>query len=163
MPVFEWTPDDVDKKAPQSVPVDKLAIEMGTQVAPTLLLASALLLACGEGGGAPSGPTVPLPPDTGANIVAASRVTVGLCTAPGCSYSLEYRNDGNGCANTLHGKIRAYENDTLLETDDWWLDSTQIVSPGETISVEDCCFGSDTVQRGTRFSSETFWNNIPCR
>lgn len=162
MPVFEWTPDSVRKGISLFVPVDRLSVEMRDLLTPTLLLASALLLACGEGGGAPSGPTVPLPPGSGANIVAASSVTIGLCAGPGCSYALEYRNDGNGCGNTLHGKIRAFEDETLLETDDWWLDSTQTVGPGETISVEDCCFGPDTVKRGTRFTSEAFWNNIPC-
>lgn len=130
--------------------------------APTLLLTSTLLFACGDGSGTPSGPTAPSPPVAEANIVASSGVSIGLCTGAGCSYSLEYSNNGVGCGNTLHGKVRAYESDTLLETDDWWLDSTQTVGPGEAVSVEDCCFGSDTVRRGTRFTSEAFWNNVPC-
>lgn len=135
---------------------------MKTPGTTTLLLLLIVALACGQEGGAPSAPTSPLPPGTAANIIAASNVSIGLCGGPGCAYSVQYRNDGNGCGNNLHGKIRAFENDILLESDDWWLESTQTVGPGQMFAVEDCCFDPDTVRRATRFVSETFWNNIPC-
>ena len=124
-----------------------------------------MLLACGEGTGSPGGPVEPPPPNLNADLVATSSVTFGLCTGPGagCFYSQEYSNAGSGCANNLHGKIRAYEDSTLLETDDWWLDSSFVIQPGESVSVEDCCFDQGTVRRRTRTVAETFWNNVPCR
>lgn len=126
------------------------------------LIAALVALACGEGGGAAGAPNPPSAPAAAANIVAASNVAVGLCSGPGCSYSLDYRNDGRGCGNNVHGKVRAYQDETVLESDDWWLDPTEVINPSETISIEDCCFGPETVRRATRFTSETFWNNVPC-
>jgi hypothetical protein len=142
--------------------LDRLMNEMRMLATAIALLVWTLNLACGEGGGTSGGPTQPLPPDLGADIVAAGAVSIGLCSGPGCSYSLNYRNDGRGCGNTVHGKVRAFSEESLLETDDWWLVPTQVVGPGETFLVEDCCFGPDTVTRATRFVSETFWNNVPC-
>ena len=121
------------------------------------------MLACGKGGSS-SGPVEPPPPDIGANVVASSTVAFGLCTVPGagCSYSQEYTNTGQGCANTLRGKVRIFHEESLLETDDWWLDSTFVIRPGQSTPVEDCCFDEDTVRQGTRTVTETFWNNVPC-
>lgn len=133
----------------------------------TLILASipfSALLGCG-GGGASGGPVEPPAPGIEANIVAASGLTFGLCTgtAAGCDYRQEYTNAGPGCANNLHGKIRVYQEDTLLETDDWWLDPSFVLQPGERTPVEDCCFDEDTVRLRTRTTEEAFWNNVPCR
>jgi len=132
-----------------------------------LLLIASLplaLLACGPGGGLSGGPVEPPPPDITANIVASSSVTFGLCTGPGggCYYTQEYTNTGPGCANSLHATVRAYQEDTLLASDNWWLDSTLVIQPGEHVEVEDCCFDRDTVQGRTRTATEIFWNNVPC-
>lgn len=126
--------------------------------------ASLSLHACGKGSGSPGNPVAPSEPTLQANIVATSGLDIGLCTGPGggCFYSQDYANSGSGCANNLHGKIRIYEDETLLETDDWWLDSSLVLRPGESAPVEDCCFGQDALRRRTRSSIETFWNNVPC-
>jgi len=128
------------------------------------LVVPLMLLACGKGTGSPGGPVEPSPPNLNADIVATSSLTFGLCTGPGagCFYSQEYNNAGSGCANNLHGKIRAYEGDTLLETDDWWLESSFVIQPGESTLVEDCCFDQETERRRTRTVAETFWNNVSC-
>ncbi len=106
----------------------------------------------------------PPSPAVQANVVATGALTFGLCTGSdaGCAYTQEYLNSGPGCANNLHGKIRVYEEDTLLETDDWFLDPSVVIEPGESIPVEDCCFNEDSVRRRTRSAYETFWNNVPC-
>ncbi len=132
-----------------------------------LLLIVALpiaFLACGEGGGSSGGPVEPPVPSIDANVVATGSLVFGLCTGPGsgCFYSQEYSNAGPGCANNLHGKIRVYQEETLLETDDWWLDPSFVIRPGESTPVEDCCFDQDTIRRRTRTDAETFWNNVPC-
>lgn len=123
-----------------------------------------VLVACGAGDGAPGGPVEPPPPIDSANIVANGNISFGLCTGPaaGCYYTQEYTNTGTGCANSVHGRIRAYADETVLESDDWWLDTTVVFRPGEQLAVEDCCFSQDTVRRRTRTVSETFWNNIAC-
>ena len=117
-------------------------------------------LACGEGGPSPGSPVAPPVPD--ADIVAAGGLTFGSCTGPGCRYSIDYRNDGSGCANNLRGKVRIYDGDVLLETDDWFVDPSVVMTPGAPIRVEDCCFSPSAVGRQSRFTSEQFWNNIPC-
>lgn len=129
------------------------------------VLAFALtLFGCGNGAGSPGGPVEPPPPVSSAEIVATGTLVFGLCTGPnaGCEYSQIYSNEGTGCANNLHGKVRLYEGETLLESDDWWLDSSLVLAPGESAPVEDCCFDQDTVRRRTRSTVETFWNNVPC-
>lgn len=129
-----------------------------------LVMASAVLASCGAGGTSPGGPSEPPPPIAGANIVAGGALSFGICNGPsgGCFYSQEYINNGEGCANSLRGKIRAYEDQTLLESSDWFVETTVALSPGESLSIEGCCFSQDTVQRRTRTVSETFWNNISC-
>lgn len=120
-----------------------------------------VMLSCGEGG--PSGgPVEPPAPNPEANITSVGALTFGLCTGAGCSYSQQFTDSGTGCANNLHGKIRVYEEETLLETDDWWLDPSFVIQPGESATVEDCCFDQDTVRRRTRTVTESFWNNVPC-
>ena len=119
-------------------------------------------ICCGEGANSPGGPSGPPQPESGANLVVASSLTFGTCSTPGCEYAIEYRNDGVGCANNLRGKVRSYQLESLLETDDWFLDASIVVEPGDSIRIEDCCFSRDTVQRQTRFTSEQFWNNVSC-
>ena len=125
---------------------------------------AAVICNCGGGGGTPGSPSAPPPPAINAEIVASGPISIGLCTGSGggCFYSQEYVNAGPGCANSVRGQIRLYEDETLLESDDWFLDSTVIVSPGERLVVEDCCFDQDTIQRRTRTVSEVFWNNVGC-
>ncbi len=122
------------------------------------------LLACGKGGASSGGPVEPPAPTINANIVTSGTITFGLCTGPGrgCYYSQDYANTGPGCANNVHGKIRAYQDETLLETDDWWLESTLVIQPGESVAVDDCCFTQDSVRQQTRIVTENFWNNVPC-
>ena len=156
------TADDDGLGMPRLVPIDRLGHEMRHPTLRALLLVSTSFLACGESEGTGGVPTQPVAPVTQANVVASGGVSVGLCSGPGCSYAVDYRNEGNGCGNSLHGKIRVYEDDTLLESDDWWLDSTRVIRPGETLSVEDCCLEPDTIRRGTRFTAEAFWNNVSC-
>ena len=62
----------------------------------------------------------------------------------------------------MRGKVRLYEDETLLESDDWFLETTVVLRPDERLVVEDCCFSQDTVRRRTRTVSEAFWNNIGC-
>lgn len=121
-------------------------------------------LGCGEGVSTPGGPTEPSPSAGQANVLATGSLTFQLCDGPGggCSYSQVYTNTGSGCANNLHGRVRIYADDTLLETDEWWLDPTLRLTSGASTTVEDCCFSQDTVRRRTRSVAETFWNNIPC-
>jgi hypothetical protein len=123
-----------------------------------------VIQACGQGGSSSGGPVEPPAPIDGANIVATSGLNIGLCNGPGagCFYSQEYSNSGSGCANNLHGKVRLYEDESLLATDDWWLDPTFVLRPGESAPIEDCCFGQEALQRRTRIVEETFWNNVPC-
>lgn len=122
------------------------------------------VLACGKGGGATGGPVEPPPPTDAANIVATGSISFGLCTGPGggCNYTQEYTNTGTGCANSLHGTIRAFQEETLLESDNWWMETTIVVRPNESTLVEDCCFDQDTVRNRTQTVSENFWNNVPC-
>ena len=136
---------------------------MGIRSPVLSLILPLAVLACGQGG-SPSAPSPPEPPGIKANIVATSTVNFGLCEVPstGCSYSQEYANTGPGCANNLRGKVRVYLEQTLLESDDWWLDPSYVLATGETIPVEDCCFNQDTVRRGTRTDTELFWNSVPC-
>jgi len=137
---------------------------MGIRIYFSIAVLPLAILACGEGG-SPSGPVEPPPPGSvKANVVASSTLAFGLCTdpGPGCSYSQDYTNSGLGCANNLHGKIRLYQEETLLETDDWWLDPTFVIRPDQSTPVEDCCFDEDTVRQRTRTVTETFWNNVPC-
>lgn len=124
---------------------------------------SVALLACGKGGGS-GGPVEPPPPIVAANIVASGSINFGLCTGPGggCFYTQEYTNTGTGCANSVHGTIRAFQEETLLESDNWWLETTIVIRPSASTLVEDCCFARDTVRRGTRIVTETFWNEVPC-
>jgi hypothetical protein len=129
-----------------------------------VLVLAAVISSCGAGGGAPGTPTTPPPPSAAASIVASGPIGIGLCTGPsgGCFYTQEYVNAGAGCANSVRGKVRVYEDETLLASDDWFLDTTVIVRPDERLVVEDCCFDQDAVQRRTRTVSETFWNNVSC-
>lgn len=122
------------------------------------------LLGCSKGSGSPGGPVEPPPPGTDASIVANGAITFGLCNGPGggCFYTQSFANTGQGCANNVHGKIRVYEDETLLETDDWWLESSLVMQPGESVLVEDCCFTQDAVRQQTRTVTENFWNNVPC-
>jgi len=135
---------------------------MGSRNTPFLAVLACLVLACADAGEFPSGPVAPPTPESSANVVASSGLSFGLCTTPGCQYFIEYRNEGTGCANSLRGTIRLYEDETLLESDDWWLESTLLLKPGDSAPVEDCCFTPDGVRRRTRFATETFWNNVPC-
>jgi len=121
--------------------------------------------ACGEGvGSGGGGPTEPPPEDTAANIVAHAGVEIGQCSDLGleCSYSQDYRNAGTGCANNVRGKIRAFQDDTLLQTVEWSLATSIVIQPGEIFLVEDCCITSGTAQAANRYTGEAFWNNISC-
>ncbi len=124
------------------------------------LLVALATWACGETGGTPDSPVEP--PTTSAEIVVAGGLTFGACTAPGCEYSLPLRNLGPGCANNLRGQVRLYNGDVLLEADDWFLQPSRTLAPGETLGVEDCCFSADAVGRRTRFTAQQFWNNVDC-
>lgn len=128
----------------------------------TLLL---VLPACGQGvGSGGGGPTEPPADETSANIVTNTGVQIGLCTDLGleCSYSQNYRNAGTGCANNVRGKIRAFQNDTLLETVEWSLATSIVIQPGEIFLVDDCCITSGTAQAANRYTGEAFWNNVSC-
>ncbi len=137
---------------------------MGIRVVCLILTLPVAVLACGQGSGSPGGPVEPPPPTLNANIVTSGTVTFGLCTGPGggCFYTQEYTNTGPGCANSVHGTIRAFHEETLLESDNWWLETTIVMRPGDSSLVEDCCFDQDTVRQRTQTVSETFWNNVPC-
>lgn len=137
---------------------------MGIRVVLLLLTLPVAILACGQGGGSPGNPVEPPPPTIGANIVTSGTVTFGLCNGPegGCFYTQEYTNTGLGCANSLHGTIRAFQQETLLESDNWWLETTTVIRPSESTLVEDCCFSQDAVRQRTRTVSEIFWNDVPC-
>ncbi|MGB5574246.1 MAG: hypothetical protein WBO69_12775, partial [Thermoanaerobaculia bacterium] len=138
-------------------------------ISPKRLVPFVMLLlvfpACGKGvatGG--GGPTEPPVEETSANIVENAGVRIGLCTDLGleCSYSQDYRNVGTGCANNVRGKIRAFQNDTLLETVEWSLATSIVIQPGEIFPVEDCCITSGTAQAANRYTGEAFWNNVSC-
>ena len=149
-----------DSRAPTGI--DYVSIRLRALI----LLAglSVALLECGEGGGFPGGPVEPPGPNLNAEIVATNEISFGLCTGPGagCYYTQEYANTGQGCANNLHGKVRVFQDETLLETDEWWLESSFVIQPGGSVPVDDCCFHQDTVRERTRSVTETFWNNVPC-
>lgn len=124
-----------------------------------------VLAACGEGAGSGGGgPTEPPVEETGANILAAAGAEIGLCAGLGleCSYSQDYQNLGLGCANNVRGKVRAYQQDTLLETVEWWLTTSTVIQPGELFSVEDCCITSETAKIANRYTGEAFWNDVSC-
>jgi hypothetical protein len=125
-----------------------------------------VLMACGEAGGGGGGPTTPTPPiAASASIAAVGSPSVDLCDPPGfdCSYSQDYANSGNGCANNVRGRVAAWDEDSLLETDEWWLEPTAVVRPDEIFTVGDCCFRLDSTRSATRFVSEAFWNNVSCK
>lgn len=129
-------------------------------------IAPLLLVACGEVGGGGGGPTAPDPPiATAASLVAVGDPSPDLCDKLGfeCSYTQDYANVGNGCANNVRGRVAAWEESTLLETDEWWLEPTAVIQPDEVFTVEDCCLQLDSTKRATRFVSEAFWNSVSCR
>lgn len=124
-----------------------------------------VLPACGEGvGSGGGGPTEPPAEGTAADIVAHAGVQIGQCSDSGleCSYSQDYRNDGTGCANNVRGKIRAFQEDTLLQTVEWTLATSIVIQPGQIFLVEDCCITSGTAQAANRYTGEAFWNNVSC-
>ena len=129
------------------------------------LVATLLILpACGEGGGSGGGggPTEPPVDGMAAQIEAIAGVEIGLCQGADCSYSQDYQNLGTGCANNVRGRVRAFQDDTLLETTDWWLATSTVIRVAEVFTVEDCCISSTSAQAATHYTGEAFWNNVSC-
>lgn len=126
-----------------------------------LILGSLLIVACSGGGGGGSSPTAaPMP----ANIVHTGVLTTTACAGGQCLYSLEHRNTGAGCANTVRGVVRLMNNNGgVVQRDEWVFNPGTMIRPGEAFVVDnECCFTTKNWKKADFYTAEVSWNDFTC-